>query len=190
MKTYVTENQVKSRDKFIYIVLLILNIGPLVWFLYFSPESLYAILFMIFLAASFLVYALYGGNDDPMSDHTSVMGVAFVFFPFFLLGLLGLAVTAFSLNFWIGFPPLILTVWLSYKILGAYTLTSDCYSCCAEVDHLGARRCPVCELTFDGNGWKGFKKHWNEDHSSIESYDYLLRYMCSEHKTKEKKKVK
>jgi hypothetical protein len=41
---------------------------------------------------------------------------------------------------------------------------------------------------FEGGGWKGFKKHWIDEHEDNQSYDNLMKYMCLDHKNKEKAK--
>jgi len=75
------------------------------------------------------------------------------------------------------------------KLMYFITLKGSCYSCCKAVGHIGPRRCPACEAVFEGDGWKGFKKHWNSEHTDIDTYDHLMANMCSDHKTKERKKA-
>ena len=72
------------------------------------------------------------------------------------------------------------------KLIYFFTYKRSCYSCCKEINHTGPRRCPVCEVVFEGGGWKGFKKHWVEEHEDNQSYDNLMKYMCLDHKNKEK----
>ena len=63
---------------------------------------------------------------------------------------------------------------------------ASCYSCHKDIDHTGPRKCPVCEVEFEGGGWKGFKKHWIDEHENNHSYDDIMKYMCLDHKNKEK----
>ena len=189
MNIYYSNDEIRKRDKFLFILLGALNTASLAWLGYFNIEGFYIVLSLIAALGIFFWFALNGEKIyGETFDHTSVMGLGFILIPILLLVALGFLVNSFSLNFWIGAPPLILSLWLSYKIFGAYTLDSQCYSCFEETCHTGARQCPACGLTFDGDGWKGFKKHWNSEHSEIDSYDHLMGYMCSEHKTKERKK--
>ena len=74
------------------------------------------------------------------------------------------------------------------KLLYFVKLKGSCYSCHRDIDHTGPRKCPVCEAVFEGGGWKGFKKHWIEEHEKNQSYDNLMKYMCLDHKNKEKVK--
>ena len=74
------------------------------------------------------------------------------------------------------------------KFIYFFTYKRSCYSCCRKIDHTGPRKCPVCEVEFEGGGWKGFKKHWVENHENNQSYDNLMKHMCLDHKNKEKTK--
>jgi len=189
MNPYYSNDEIRKRDKPLFIGIGVLNSASLAWLAYFDLVSFLILLALIAIVVVFFGYALNGKETHGATfDHTSVMGLGFSFFPLVLLVALGFLVNAFSLNFWIGVPPLIVTLWLSYKIFSAFTLKSQCYSCFKEVCHAGARQCPECGLTFEGDGWKGFKKHWNSEHSEIDTYDHLMSNMCSDHKTKEKKK--
>ena len=74
------------------------------------------------------------------------------------------------------------------KLLYFVKFKASCYSCHKNIDHTGPRKCPVCEAVFEGGGWKGFKKHWIDEHVDNQSYDNLMKYMCLDHKNKEKAK--
>ena len=74
------------------------------------------------------------------------------------------------------------------KLLYFVKFKGSCYSCYKDIDHTGPRKCPACKVEFEGDGWKGFKKHWIDEHENNQSYDNLMKYMCLDHKNKEKVK--
>lgn len=74
------------------------------------------------------------------------------------------------------------------KLIYLFKFKGSCYSCYKDIDHTGPRKCPACKVEFEGDGWKGFKKHWIDEHENNHSYDDLMKYMCLDHKNKEKPK--
>jgi len=58
----------------------------------------------------------------------------------------------------------------------------ECLGCNKKITTNRPRYCPICDHTFQGNGWDGIDAHWRPKHEKVMPYEEFWKSLCAKHK--------